>query len=65
MTDRPVPQNDLDVLVIDAGLFRKGNSRHLSANVPGQPRTFSLSLGVHRQICTDVAAEGYRGFDLS
>ncbi len=49
-------------------LFLKGNSWYLGANVPGKTRGFSLYLGgvgEYRRICNEVAADGYRGFELS
>jgi cation diffusion facilitator CzcD-associated flavoprotein CzcO len=46
-------------------LYFKGNSWYVGANVTGKPRVFSLYLGGvgrYRDICEDVAADGYRGF---
>ncbi len=46
-------------------LYVKGNSWYLGVNVPGKPRVFSLYLGGvgrYRDICEEVAADGYRGF---
>src|SRR4051794_3130873 len=46
-------------------LYFKGNSWYVGANVTGKPRVFSLYLGGvgrYRDICDDVAADGYRGF---
>ena len=51
----------------DATLFTKANSWYLGANVPGKPRTFMLFIGgfgVYLDICNEVAAAGYKGFDL-
>lgn len=51
----------------EATLFPKADSWYLGANVPGKPRTFMLFLGgfgVYLGICNDVAAAGYKGFDL-
>jgi cation diffusion facilitator CzcD-associated flavoprotein CzcO len=48
-------------------LFTKANSWYLGANVPGKPRIFMLFIGgfaVYNDICADVAAAGYNGFDL-
>lgn len=48
-------------------LFMKGNSWYLGANVPGKPRVFALYLGGvghYRDICDQVAADGYAGFEL-
>ena len=49
-------------------LFMKASSWYLGANVPGKPRVFMpypAGVGRYREICDDVAAEGYRGFVLS
>ena len=43
-------------------------SWYLGANVPGKPRVFMPylgGLGRYREICDEVAAEGYRGFALT
>ncbi|QEN14375.1 flavin-containing monooxygenase [Mycolicibacterium sp. ELW1] len=48
-------------------LFPKANSWYLGANVPGKPRVFMLFIGgfgTYNEICAEVAADGYRGFDL-
>lgn len=48
-------------------LFPKANSWYLGANVPGKPRVFMLFIGgfgAYNDICSEVAADGYRGFDL-
>jgi cyclohexanone monooxygenase len=39
----------------------------MGANVPGKPRVFMLFLGgfgAYLDICNEVAAAGYKGFDL-
>jgi cation diffusion facilitator CzcD-associated flavoprotein CzcO len=44
------------------------HSWYLGANVPGKPRVFMPYAGGmarYRQICNDVAAKGYEGFELS
>jgi cyclohexanone monooxygenase len=43
------------------------NSWYLGANIPGKPRVFMPYVGCppYREICTRVAAEGYRGFALT
>ncbi|MEU6037908.1 NAD(P)/FAD-dependent oxidoreductase [Actinomadura sp. NPDC047616] len=49
-------------------LYPRGNSWYLGANVPGKPRVFMPyvgGVGRYRQICADVAARDYDGFDLS
>jgi len=51
----------------DATLFTKANSWYLGANVPGKPRVFMLFIGgfaVYNDICAEVAAAGYKGFEL-
>lgn len=52
----------------DATLFPEANSWWIGANVPGKPRVFAIYIGGfanYRQICFDVARDGYRGFHLS
>jgi cyclohexanone monooxygenase len=52
----------------DGTLFTKANSWYLGANVPGKPRVFMLFIGgfsVYNDICAEVAAAGYKGFDLT
>jgi cyclohexanone monooxygenase len=49
-------------------LFPKAGSWYLGANIPGKPRVFMpyvAGVGVYRQICDRVAAQGYEGFHLS
>lgn len=56
--------------VADVGsltLFPRANSWYMGANVPGKPRVFLPyvgGVGVYRQKCDDVAANGYEGFSL-
>jgi cation diffusion facilitator CzcD-associated flavoprotein CzcO len=56
--------------VADVGsltLFPKANSWYMGANVPGKPRVFLPyigGVGVYRQKCDEVAANGYEGFTL-
>jgi cyclohexanone monooxygenase len=48
-------------------LFTKANSWYMGANVPGKPRQFMLFIGgfaAYLDICDEVAAAGYKGFDL-
>ncbi|MGE4323341.1 MAG: flavin-containing monooxygenase [Sphingobium sp.] len=48
-------------------LFPQANSWYMGANVPGKPRVFmpyAGGLGVYRDHCAAVAADGYRGFVL-
>jgi cation diffusion facilitator CzcD-associated flavoprotein CzcO len=50
-----------------ATLYPVANSWYLGANVPGKPRVFMPyigGVGRYRRICAEVAAEGYRGFEL-
>jgi cyclohexanone monooxygenase len=49
-------------------LYPKAASWYLGANVPGKPRVFMPyigGVGTYRQICDEVAADGYRGFTLT
>ncbi len=49
-------------------LYPSAASWYMGANVPGKPRVFMPYIGgllVYRNICDDVAADGYRGFTLS
>jgi cation diffusion facilitator CzcD-associated flavoprotein CzcO len=51
----------------EATLFTKANSWYMGANVPGKPRAFMLFIGgfaTYLDICDEVAAGGYTGFDL-
>lgn len=51
----------------DETLFTKANSWYMGANVPGKPRGFMLFVGgfaTYNDICAEVAAAGYKGFDL-
>lgn len=53
--------------VSEMTLMHEANSWYLGANVPGKPRVFMPYAGGmagYRQICDDVAAEGYKGFQL-
>jgi cation diffusion facilitator CzcD-associated flavoprotein CzcO len=48
-------------------LFPRANSWYMGANVPGKPRVFMLFIGgfgAYNDICTEVAAAGYKGFEL-
>jgi cyclohexanone monooxygenase len=49
-------------------LYPTANSWYMGSNVPGEPRVFMPyigGVGAYRQICDDVAAKGYEGFDLT
>ncbi|KUI25884.1 cyclohexanone monooxygenase [Mycobacterium sp. IS-1496] len=51
----------------EATLFTQANSWYMGANVPGKPRVFMLFIGgfgVYLDICAEVAAAGYKGFQL-
>lgn len=53
--------------VSEMTLMHEANSWYLGANVPGKPRVFmpyAGGLGGYRQICDEVAAEQYKGFQL-
>jgi cyclohexanone monooxygenase len=53
--------------VANGTLFPKGGSWYLGANVPGKPRRFmpyAAGVGVYREICEQIAADGYRGFSF-
>ncbi|NMM83238.1 cyclohexanone monooxygenase [Rhodococcus sp. SRB_17] len=48
-------------------LFPSANSWYLGANIPGKPRVFMPFIGgfgTYRQICEDVSASGYKGFEM-
>lgn len=48
-------------------LFPKADSWYMGANVPGKPRVFLPyvgGVGLFRQKCDEVAANGYEGFTL-
>jgi cation diffusion facilitator CzcD-associated flavoprotein CzcO len=49
-------------------LFPQADSWYMGANVPGKARVFLPyigGVGTYRQICDEIAADGYRGFALS
>ena len=53
--------------VANQTLFPEGGSWYLGANIPGKPRVFmpyAAGVGVYREICDRVAANGYEGFRL-
>jgi cation diffusion facilitator CzcD-associated flavoprotein CzcO len=48
-------------------LYPRANSWYMGANIPGKPRIFMPyigGVGVYRQTCDEVAANGYKGFSL-
>ncbi|MEE4144837.1 MAG: NAD(P)/FAD-dependent oxidoreductase [Halieaceae bacterium] len=54
--------------VADATLLPSAESWYMGANVPGKPRVFMVYLGggkQYREICEDVVARGYAGFELA
>ncbi len=54
--------------VADSTLYPRANSWYMGANIPGKPRVFMPyvgGLGVYRQKCDEVAANGYEGFTLA
>jgi cyclohexanone monooxygenase len=51
----------------DETLYPLANSWYVGANIPGKPRVFMPYVGGfanYDRICTDVAADGYRGFSF-
>jgi cyclohexanone monooxygenase len=49
-------------------LLPRTDSWYMGANVPGKPRVCMVYLGgapTYRQICSDVVAKGYEGFELA
>jgi cyclohexanone monooxygenase len=49
-------------------LYPQANSWYMGANIPGKPQIFMPyigGVGVYRQICNDVAAKGYEGFEMT
>ena len=51
--------------VASATLFPRAGSWYMGANIPGKPRVFmpyAAGVGPYREVCEQVAADGYRGF---
>ncbi|MCL2536538.1 MAG: cyclohexanone monooxygenase, partial [Nocardiaceae bacterium] len=51
----------------EASLLNTANSWYLGANIPGRPRVFMPFLGgfaAYREIITEVAESGYKGFAI-
>ena len=49
----------------DATLYPLANSWYMGSNVPGKPRVlmpYIGGVGVYREECDDIVADGYRGF---
>ena len=54
--------------IADFTLHREGTSWYSGANVAGKPRVvlpYLGGVGAYREICENVAADGYRGFTLA
>jgi cation diffusion facilitator CzcD-associated flavoprotein CzcO len=54
--------------VAETTLYPLANSWYVGANIPGKPRIFMPyigGVGKYRALCDEVAAAGYRGFDLA
>jgi len=52
----------------DATVFTKVNSWYLGSNIPGKPRVFMIYVGgtnAFRDICDEIAADNYRGFEMT
>lgn len=53
--------------VANSTLYPQANSWYMGANIPGKPRVFMPyvgGVGRFRETCDEVAADGYRGFDV-
>ena len=49
-------------------LFPKAASWYMGANIPGKPRLFLPyigGVGLYRDKCEAIAADGYEGFELT
>jgi cyclohexanone monooxygenase len=54
--------------VADTTLYPQANSWYMGANIPGKPRVFMPyigGVGAYRRRCSDVARDGYTGFELT
>ncbi|MBN9040564.1 MAG: cyclohexanone monooxygenase [Rhizobiales bacterium 62-47] len=54
--------------VASTTLYPQANSWYMGANIPGKPQIFMPyigGVGVYRQICNEVAANGYEGFAMT
>ena len=54
--------------VASGTLYPQANSWYMGANIPGKPRIFMPyigGVGAYRQICNDVSARGYEGFQMT
>ena len=53
--------------VADRTLYPTANSWYMGSNMPGKPRVFMpyvAGVPAYRKIVNEVAAEGYKGFEL-
>ncbi len=51
----------------NATLYPRANSWYMGANIPGKPRIFMPyigGVGIYRETCEAVAANGYEGFAI-
>jgi cation diffusion facilitator CzcD-associated flavoprotein CzcO/acetyl esterase/lipase len=49
-------------------LMPKANSWYMGANTPGKPRRFGAyigGVGEYRRLCSEIAADGYEGFEFT
>ena len=54
--------------VANGTLYPLANSWYMGVNIPGKPQVFMPyigGVGSYRQICDEIATDGYRGFALS
>ena len=54
--------------IADDTLFFESNTWYVGANIPGKPRViypYVGGVGAYRKICDDIAAAGYKGFNLA
>jgi cyclohexanone monooxygenase len=54
--------------VANMTLYPQANSWYVGANVPGKPRVFMPypgGVGIYRQLCDGVVANGYQGFVMT
>lgn len=52
----------------DETLYGQGGSWYLGVNIAGKPRVFmplATGVGPYREICDEIAADGYRGFKFA
>lgn len=71
-TMEPTEQAENDWLehvaqVADSTVYTKTTSWYLGSNIPGKPRVFMAYLAgtnTFRNICNEIAADSYRGFEF-